>query len=329
MKAVTYDRYGETDVLDVRDIPVPSPRRGQVLVRVQAAALNPKDVLVRKGKFPLLAGFGFPKRVGYDWSGVVVDPGDALNAPPAGSRVFGMIQAWSGGACAEFVAAHLSELSAIPDALSFEEGAAMPLASLTSLQALRDIAGVGPGTHVTIHGASGGVGLFAIQIAKHLGAHVTTTSSDENRSLCLSLGADEAMDYRTGTFLSPGRRCDAFFDVYGNQTFARVRPLLAADGVYVSTVPKRHVLLASAATWLSRQRCRLVVVRSRSEDLRQIAAWAGAGTLRAVIDSRFALEDIRAAQARVETRRARGKVVIQVGANPHRGQAAAGMLTET
>lgn len=92
MKAAVYDRYGKPDVLEVRDVPVPRPRRGQALVRVSAAALNPKDVLVRSGKFPLFAGFGFPKRVGYDWSGVVVDPGLDVHAPPVGSRVFGMIQ---------------------------------------------------------------------------------------------------------------------------------------------------------------------------------------------------------------------------------------------
>jgi NADPH:quinone reductase-like Zn-dependent oxidoreductase len=182
MKAATFDRYGTPDVLSVDDLPDPVPRRGQVLVRVHAAALNPKDVLIRRGKFPLLDGGSFPKRVGYDWAGVVIGHGAGVTAPALGARVFGMIQAWTAGACAEQLAAHVDELAVIPDALAFEDAAAMPLASLTSLQSLRDLARLQPGDHVTIHGASGGVGVFAIPIAKALGAHVTTTSSFAYRS---------------------------------------------------------------------------------------------------------------------------------------------------
>ncbi len=312
MKAAVYDRYGKPEVLQIRDVPMPRAGRNQVLVRVCAAALNPKDVLIRRGKFPLLDGLTFPKRVGYDWSGEVHELGPGVSWPPVGARVFGMIQAWTAGACSEYLAANVSELALAPENLSFEQAAALPLASLTALQALRDVARMPAGAHVTIHGASGGVGVFAIAIAKQLGAHVTTTSSDGNLALCRSLGADVALDYRQGRVVDPERRCDVFFDVYGNQSFQQVQPMLSAQGTYVSTVPKRHVFLRWATTALSRQRCRLVIVHSRAKDLSLLATWAESGILKPVIDSRFSLADIREAQARVETRRARGKVIVTI-----------------
>lgn len=312
MKAAVYDRYGNPDVLQIRDVSPPRARRNQVLVRVHAAALNPKDVLIRRGKFRLIDGLTFPKLVGYDWAGEVCELGPGVSWPPVGARVFGMIEAWTAGACSEYVAANISELALAPANLSFEEAAALPLASLTSLQALRDVADMPVGAHVTIHGASGGVGVFAIQIAKQLGAHVTTTSSDGNLALCISLGADVALDYRQGRIVDPERRCDVFYDVFGNQSLQRVRPMLSADGAYVSTVPKGHVFLGWATTALSRQRCRLVMVHSRAKDLSLLARWAESGVVRPVIDSRFSLVDIRKAHARVETRRARGKVIVAI-----------------
>lgn len=309
MRAARYDRYGTVDVLEVRQVDDPRPRRGQVLVRVRAAALNPKDVLLRRGKFPLLAGFGFPKGVGYDWAGEVVALGPGVRTPAIGTRVYGMIQGLA-GSCAELLAANVRELAPAPSGLPFEQAAAIPLAAQTALQALRDVAAVRSGEHVTIHGASGGVGLFAIQIAKQLGAHVTTTSSEANLALCASLGSDLALDYRRDAIVDRARRCDVFFDVYGNQSLAQVRAMLSPRGMYVSTVPKAHVIAAWTRTLVARQRCRLVVVRSRTQDLALLAQWTEEGALRIAIDSSYPLEAIREAEERVETRRARGKVVL-------------------
>lgn len=312
MKAVEYDRYGSADELQVREVAAPRPGRGDVLVRVHAAALNPKDVLIRRGKFPFLAGRKFPKRVGYDWSGEVIEVAAGTSGVRAGDRAFGMIGGWAGGAVAELVVARHDQLARMPSGSTWEEAAAIPLAGLTALQALRDVAGLGAGQHVTIHGASGGVGVFAIPIAKALGAHVTTTSSDANRELCRSLGADLALDYQRDPIVDSTRRCDAFFDVFGNQSFARVRPMLAPSGTFVSTVPKAHVIASHLSTLLRSQRARLVVVRSRARDLEMLARWYESGALRPVIDSTFSLAEIREAQVRVETRRSRGKVIVRV-----------------
>jgi NADPH:quinone reductase-like Zn-dependent oxidoreductase len=205
MRALTYDRYGPSDVLVVREVATPRPGPGEMLVRVRAAALNPKDIFIRKGRFRLLSGGQSPKIVGLDFAGEVVEMGRGSRAHAPGDRVFGFLNHWSAirGTVAEYVAAPGRQLAAMPRSNSFEEAAATPLAGSTALQALRDLARVRPGDRVCIHGASGGVGTFAIQIAKILGAHVTTTSGAASRKHCLDLGADEALDY-AGTWRFEG-----------------------------------------------------------------------------------------------------------------------------
>jgi len=312
MRVVEYDHYGDPSVLQLRDREPPAIRPGKILVRVRAAALNPKDVLSRAGKYPWLAGRHFPKRVGYDWSGEAVAIGAGVRDIREGDALFGMIESWSGGACAELVLVSPKECATKPRALGWPEAAAIPLAASTALQALRDVGGVRNGDRVLVNGASGGVGVFAIQIAKALGAHVTTLTSATNRELAHSLGADETLDYRAWDAASASTTYDTFFDVFGNRNYREIRPLLSSRGTFVSTVPKRHVLLAQLRTLFSRPRARLVMVRSRRADLEWLAAATSRGVLRAVIDRTWPLSEVAEAQRYVASKRARGKVVITV-----------------
>jgi NADPH:quinone reductase-like Zn-dependent oxidoreductase len=314
MKVVEYDRYGDPSVLVVRERPDPVARPGRVVVRVRAAALNPKDVLTRTGKLRLLAGGQFPKRVGYDWAGEIAELGRGVTGLAVGDPVFGMIQAWTAGACGELVEVRPDELARKPAGLDWEQAAALPLASLTALQALRDLGQLATGQRVLIHGASGGVGVHAVQIARVLGAHVTTLTSAAAVALVRSLGADEAIDRATWQAASPSAAgaFDVVFDVFGNRTFDELRPLLTARGTFVSTVPKLHVVLSRFRTAFAHPRARLVVVRSRRADLEWLAALIERGRLRAVIDRVLPLADIAEAQRYLATRRARGKVVIRV-----------------
>jgi NADPH:quinone reductase-like Zn-dependent oxidoreductase len=310
VRVAEYDRYGGPEVLEVRERPAPEVTAGHVVVRVRAAALNPKDVLTRAGKFGWMAGRRFPKRVGYDWSGEVAAVGAGVRGIREGDAVFGMIQAWSAGACGEQVRVRADELAAKPAALGWEEAAALPLAGSTALQALRELGEVRPGDRVLINGASGGVGTLAIQIAKRLGAHVTTLTSAANAELVRGLGADVALDHQAW---APGAdRFAVVFDVFGNRTFAALRPILTPRGTFVSTVPKPHVIAARLRTALTRPRARLVVVRSRPADLAWLADAAVAGAVRAVIDGVYPLAEIADAQRRLATRRARGKIVVRV-----------------
>jgi NADPH:quinone reductase-like Zn-dependent oxidoreductase len=311
VKAALYDRYGPPEVLSVREVPDPVPARGQLLVRVRAAALNPKDVLVRKGKFRAVTGGRFPQRTGYDWAGELVSaPGRSGRA--AGQRLFGMVQSWKAGACAELLAAREDECAPMPEGLAFEEAAALPLASLTALQALRDVARARAGGTLLVNGASGGVGTLAVQLGKALGLRVTAVTSARNAELVRSLGADDVVDYAVSDPLGARAAYDTVFDVYGNRSFTEARASLRHGGMYVTTVPSRQIVLDSLRTLVGPARARLVVVRSRRKDLLEVGRLVAGGKLRPVVDRVLPLGEIAAGHAHLETRRARGKVVLAV-----------------
>lgn len=314
MRALVYGRYGKIDVLELRDMPVPVAGRGEVLVRVRAAALNPKDSFVRKGRFRLVSGRSFPKRVGADVAGEVMESGAGVRGLPRGTKVFGMLSEWTyrRGTVAEYVAIEENEVGVMPEGLSFEEAAALPLVSLTALQALRDVARVRPGDHVCIHGASGGVGTAAIQIAAALGGIVTTTSSARNREFCRSLGATEALDYAHDAPFSGVSRYRVVLDAFGNLSLDRVKRALAKDGIYVTTVPSTRIALDTVRTVIGSPRARLIIVRPRRSDLDAITSFVRAGQLRPVIDRVVSLDDAIEGVRHLETKRARGKVIVRV-----------------
>jgi len=313
MKAAYYNRFGSVDVLEVGDLPAPRPVRGEVLVRVAATALNPKDVLVRKGKFRLLSGKRFPRIPGYDFAGTVEQLGAGVSGVVLGDEVYGMVNAWSGGACAELVALPAGELAHRPSSLSMEEAAATPLAALTALQALRDLLDVRPGDRVAINGASGGVGLFAVQIASLLGGKVVAICSARNAGLVREVGASEVIPYDERDPPASSRRFDAFFDVFGNRPYSRVRSRLTHPKRYVTTVPSGGAILRDLTSRLLGRSVRFVSVKSNRGDLEQLTRWIDAGELRPVVDRICPLEDSADAHAYLETRRARGKVVLTVG----------------
>lgn len=312
MRAVLYDRYGSADELALREVPTPEPTKGCVRVKVHAAALNPKDSFVRKGRFRPLTGSSFPKGLGYDFAGIVDALGPEAPREWLGSSVFGMKNGFAGTTAAEYTIVPLEELARMPAGLSFEEAASVPLAGLTALQALRDEGSVRSGSRVLVHGASGGVGVHAIQIARELGAHVTTTSSARNREHCRHLGSHETLDYAVDGGLEVAGRYDCVFDVFGNLSFSRVRSALARGGVYVSTVPGVGVVTDRLASMLSTKRARLVVVRSNRADLDVLAGYIANHRLRPIVDRMFPLGEAAAAQRYIETKRARGKVVLRV-----------------
>ncbi len=316
MRSVQYDRYGGTEVLVLRSEEVPRPGRGQVLVRVRAAALNPKDVIVRSGRlriYRIIAGSRFPKRVGFDWSGEALALGAGVTDVRVGDALYGMIDAWSAGACATHAVVEVGELAPRPASLSWEQAAAVPLAAMTALQALRDVARLERGQRVLVNGASGGVGTFAVQIAKALGARVTAVTSARNAARMREIGADEVLDYAEDDLRAKAGQQEIFFDVFGNRSFPFARALLSANGTYVSTVPKGHLLRDTVLTALRGKRARLVSVRSRAVDLVTLTGWIEQGLVSPVIDRVFPLEEVAAAEDQVATRRARGKVVIRIG----------------
>lgn len=328
MRAAVYHRFGGPEVLEVvDDAPRPESRKGAVRVRVRAAALNPKDVLLRKGKLRGVSGrwFGesWPRIPGVDFAGEALEAAGDLTA---GQAVYGMIQGWGEGACAEEAVVPLDQLAPMPPSLAFTEAAAIPLAALTSLQALRDLLRIRRGLRVCINGASGGVGSYAVQLAAAMGAEVVAVCSGRNARRMRDLGAAEVIDYTAADPLAPQRPYDAFYDVFGNRPYAEARRAIRAPAgrvgasagkrpVYVTTVPTPAALLCELRGRLPGRLAgpaRLVIVRSNRDDLDDLTARVEAGMLRPVVDRVLPLDAIAEAHRYLETKRARGKVVIEI-----------------
>jgi NADPH:quinone reductase-like Zn-dependent oxidoreductase len=224
-----------------------------------------------------------------------------------------MINDFAGRAYAEYAAVDARQLAKAPSSIELRVAAAVPLASQTALQALRDDAQVKTGQHVLINGASGGVGVFAVQIAKILGAQVTAVCSHRNVELVAELGADRVIDYTKTELVDLKERFDVIFDVFGNYRFDKLEHLLTPRGTYVHTVPSARIVKDVAKTLIRRKRAKLVIVKSRREQLDWIRQQIDTGSLRVVVDRSFALDDAAEAHRYMETKRARGKVVLEVG----------------
>ncbi len=313
MKAAILTSYGTAEVLEISDVPKPQLQADEVLVHVHAAAVNPKDTFIRKGRFRWFSGDRFPMLAGFDFAGEVSEVGAMVKVTKVGDAVYGMLDGWQGGTFAEYVAVKANQLSQKPEILTFEEAAAMPLVSLTALQALRDKARIKEGQEVCINGASGGVGSMAVQIANIHKAIVTAISAKHNHDFLHQLGAIECIDYHHADITKNEPRFNIFFDVFGNQRFKAIKPILKDSGVWVSTVVQPHVFLSVAKTmFFSRKKAKLVVVKSSREDLTKVREWVEAGEFKPIVHEIYPLEKIREAYAQQETKHTRGKVVIRI-----------------
>lgn len=316
MKAIVQRAYGTPDVLALEEIPTPEAKPDEVLVRVEAAALNAGDHFTVRGHpwlVRLFVGFPRPKGhvLGWDLAGRVAEVGANVRRFRPGDEVYGSGK----GTLAEFACIAEDRLAATPASLTPVQAAAVPTAAITALQGLRDAAEVGPGQRVLINGAAGGVGTFAVQIAKALGAEVTGVCSTRNVELVRSLGADHVVDYTQEDFTRGARRYDLILDNVGNRPFATCRRVLTPDGVVLPNTGHAgmgYVLAAFARSVLVRQQARPLMVTPRAADLETLTAWIEAGEVRPVIDRTYGLAETPAAVAYVGEGHARGKVVVVV-----------------
>lgn len=321
MKAIVYCHYGAADVLRVEEIEKPAPADDQVLVRVRAASVNPLDYHYMRGTPQVMrldAGLRKPSvtRLGVDFAGTVEAVGTNVTRLKPGDEVFGART----GAFAEYVMVRERSVMMKPENLSFDEAAAVPIAATTALQALRDKGKVQPGQKVLINGASGGVGTFAVQIAKALGAHVTGVCSTRNVDLVRSLGADEVIDYTTQDFTRGGQRYDVIIDMVGNHPLLSFRQVLKPDGIYVIVggpkgrwiAPLDRSIRASMLSPFVSQDYVTFMAKIKPEDLTVLRDLMQTGKVTPVIDRRYRLSEVPEAIRYLETGRARGKVVVTV-----------------
>ena len=318
MKAIVQVRYGSPEGLELREIERPVVGDDQVLVRVRAASVNALDWHLMK-RLPHLVGRLLRQpgtRVrGVDLAGHVEAVGRNVRRLKPGDEVFGVGM----GSFAEYAISFENRLAPRPRTLSLEEAAALPVAGLTALQGLRDTAQLRPGQRVVVYGAGGGVGTFAVQVAKALGAHVTAVSRAGNLDLLRSIGADEVVDYSVEDFTRREARAHVLFDVGANRSYADCRRVLGPGGMHVlAGAPDRfgpilwRLLEGQLRSRLGRQRIRSLLARVRTEDLVALKELVEAGTLSPVIDRRYPLAQVPEAIRHVGTRAARGKVLISV-----------------
>ncbi|RYU82902.1 NAD(P)-dependent alcohol dehydrogenase [Hymenobacter persicinus] len=313
MNAIFFTQYGSADVLQYGTLPTPTPRPDQILVRVRASSVNPIDWKIRSGAMKLITGSDFPKVPGRDVAGEVAAVGANVTRCKAGDRVYGMA-AGIQGANAEYALLDESAFAFIPEASSFEQAAAIPLGALTALQALHHHGQLLSGDRVLINGASGGVGSFAVQMAKALGAgEVTGVCGPDNAELVSSLGADRILNHHEHDFTRDLSRYDLVFDAVAKSSYLAARPALRRNGRYVSTAPEPKAAVTGAvAAAFSDKKQSVFLAANRGTDLALITAWLGAGTLRPIIDRVFPLAETAAAHRYSESGKAAGKIVLSV-----------------
>ncbi|HTG47404.1 MAG TPA: NAD(P)-dependent alcohol dehydrogenase [Actinomycetota bacterium] len=321
MKAIVQDRFGSADVLELRDVPEPVVGDDQVLVSVRAAGCGPDVWHIMAGKPYMVRPIPEVRRAmkaprGRDVAGVIERVGAAVTGFAPGDEVIGVVE----GSFAEFVAGSPAKLARKPAALSWEEAGALPISGVTALQALRDAAEVQPGQRVLIVGAGGGVGTFAVQIAKALGAHVTGVCSGAKADLVHSLGADDVIDYTREDFTDGARRWDVIVDTAGRRPLRKLRRALTPKGTLVIVGGDgggrwtggfgRQMLRAPLLSLLTGQRLRPVLAEGNHDDLEILAKMVEDGEMRPVVDRTFALPDAAEAIRYLERGHAAGKVVV-------------------
>ncbi|WP_347312742.1 NAD(P)-dependent alcohol dehydrogenase [Defluviimonas sp. SAOS-178_SWC] len=321
MKAIVYDRYGPPEVLHEADLPQPEPGPGEVLVRVRASSVTTADWRMRAAAYPgilwlpgrLMTGLTRPRNrvLGVEFAGEVAALGEGVSAPVQGTRVFG----FSGkGAHAQYLVMPADgPIVETPATLSNEEAAALPFGALSALVFLRDFARIQPGQSVAVVGASGGVGIYAVQIARAMGATVTGIASGANRDLVLGLGAVQFIDYRAEDFTEGSVRYDLVFDAVGAVDFARARRVLKPGGLFLPlNFGFREMMQALWAKIAGGPRLKIGTSGDTAADLDVLKGMISEGKLRPMIDRTYPLEDIVEAHRYVEARHRQGAVVISV-----------------
>jgi len=322
MKAIAYHEYGSADVLKFEDVEKPVPKDNEVLIKVRAASVNPLDWRLMKGKPAILRlFFGLRKprlgRPGVDAAGEVEAVGRNVTRFKPGDAVFGAFR----GAFAEYACTDAGKVAIKPDKVTFEQAASSNVAGLTALQGLRDKGKIQAGSKVLVNGAAGGVGTFAVQIARAFGAHVTGVCSTRNLDLVRSIGADEVIDYTRVDFTTSHERYDLILNCVGNQTFSECRRVLNPDRRFIMVGgphdPSLILLLAqltkaSLLSLFGSQKAVMFIAKSSQDDLALLGELIATGKLTPVIDSRYSLSETADAVSHLEEGHARGKVIIEV-----------------
>jgi 2-desacetyl-2-hydroxyethyl bacteriochlorophyllide A dehydrogenase len=321
MKAVVYQKYGPPEVLQLKQVEKPTPKNNEVIAKVHAASVNPADWHLVRGKPFLLRlmGFGLLKPrneiPGCDVAGRIEAVGGHVKQFRPGDEIFGDISGCGFGAFAEYVSVPEDALVLKPASMTFEEAAAVPLAAVTALQALRDKGKIQHGQKVLINGAGGGVGTFAVQIAKSFGAEITGVCSTRKLDMVRSIGADHVIDYTQEDFTKSGQRFDVILDAAAYRSILDCKRALSPEGIYVLVGGSMNALFRAMflGPWISmtgRRKMGVLTAKANKKDLLVVKELLEAGKVKPVIGARYALSDVPEALRYLEAGHAQGKVII-------------------
>jgi NADPH:quinone reductase-like Zn-dependent oxidoreductase len=306
MKAVRIHDFGGTDVMHIEDVPMPRPDRGEVLIRVVAASVNPVDYKMRSGEFKP-PGMAMPTTLGRDVAGIIEDVGNDITGLKQGDDVFALLDRDHGG-YAEFVVAGSESVAPMPATLDYVHAAAVPLAAITAWQGLFDHGKLKTGERALIHGAAGGVGHFAVQFAKERGAYVIVTARAEDHDLLLRLGADEVIDYRSERFEDRVREIDLVLDLVAGDTQKRSWKALRKGGRMVSTLHAPSKLEGA----LRDVKGASFMAQPNRAELEEIGRLIDGGKVKVIVEHTMPIRDVRRAHDVIEHEHVRGKLVLEV-----------------
>ena len=314
MKAVVINNFGSPEVLQIKDINLPIIKNNEVLIQVKASSINPVDWKHRKGNHKLIKGSKFPIVLGYDAAGIVEEIGSKVTKFKKGDIVYARLSRNYGGAYAEFTATSEDTVALMPESLSFEEAAAIPLAAVTALQGLRDKGNIKKGDNVLIIGAASGVGHFAVQIAKFYEAKVTAICSLRHENMMNDLKPDKLIDYTKTDILQLTEKFDIIFDVVGKHSFKTLHHLLKPGGTYITTLPRPKVLVHKILSLFTQaKKTKTFLMKSKGSDLEFLNELVEQNKFKVFIDKVFPMQEISKAHEYSETGKVAGKIVISVG----------------
>lgn len=313
MKAAIINRYGSPDVLQYAEVAKPEIKSDRILIKVHASSVNPVDWKIREGMLKILSGDRFPLILGFDVAGEVVAVGEKVTNFKPGDAIYAYLNSIPGGAYAEYVAASEQVVCLKPNNMTYEQAAVVPLAATTALQALRDFGNLKQGQKVLINGASGGVGTFAVQIAKAWETEVTGVCSTKNLDLVKTLGADRVIDYTQEDFTKSIEKYDIIFDAVSNRSFSECQQNLLPQGIYLSLLPSLDIFVNGLLTFLGAgKKAKILVARANAQDLAELKRLIEAGKIRSVIDRTYPLSEIATAHRYSQEGHVLGKIAITI-----------------
>ncbi len=310
MKAVIINQYGSVKELQLTELPIPTIQSDEVLVENHFTSVNPWDYRVRNGSMKMFTGKKFPKILGVESAGIIEKVGSNVTSFKKGDRVM-LSTGIKNGSYAEYIPVHASNVTILPDSVSFKEGTTLPIVGTTAYNALHQLGKIEKGDHVLINGAYGGVGIMAVQLAKLAGAIVTAVCSSKSIEAVIKLGADQIIDYTNQDIYSVGEQFDILFDTVSVLSFRKSKKLLKKEGVMINTLPTPKAMLTQLMSSLSLKKFKTINNKVDSITLTKLAQLVSQEKVKIIIDKEYDLSDLQKAHAYSESGRAKGKIVIK------------------